>query len=40
MNTGATYHSGHPVGSTALVAASAPTGSWGCEPGEKLQGVY
>lgn len=35
-----THHSGHPVGSTALVAASVPTGSWGCEPGERLQGVY
>lgn len=35
-----TYHFGHPVGSTALVAASAPVGSWGCELGERHQGVY
>lgn len=35
-----TYQSGHPAGSTALVAASAPTGSWVCELGERLQGIY
>lgn len=34
-----TYHSGHPVGSTALAAASAPAGSWGSEMGERHQGV-
>ncbi len=35
-----TYHSGHPVGSTALAAASAPAGSSGCEMGERHRGVY
>lgn len=34
-----TYHSGRPVGSTALAAASAPAGSWGSEMGERHQGV-
>lgn len=34
-----TYHSGHPVGSTALAAASAPAGSWGSEMGERHRGV-
>lgn len=34
-----TYRSDHPVGSTALAAASVPAGSWGCEMGERHWGV-
>lgn len=34
-----TYQSGHPAGNTALVVASAPTDSWVCELGERLQGI-
>lgn len=35
-----TYHFGHPVGSTVLVAASEPVGFSGCELGGRHRGVY
>lgn len=34
------YQFGLPVGSTVLVAASEPGGSWGCGLSERREGVY